>query len=263
MDLFQFDRAIVRRPAASVVNGLRAVDRGAPDFDQLGEEHLAYVEALEAAGVTVTVLPPAPAFPDAVFVEDPALVFSNGAVALRPGAASRFGEAAEMLPVLREHFANVLQLPGPGSVEGGDVLITPDKVLVGLSERTNVQGAEALMSCLNHLGLRGAIVQTPPDVLHFKSDCSMLDNETVLSTRRLAASGVFNGLRTILVPQGEEAAANALRINDRVLIGSHFHRTIDQLSGQGYSLEPLKTNEISKLDAGLSCMSLRWRSAIG
>ncbi len=260
MTIYRFDQAIVRRPAESVVNGLRAVDRGPPDVDALMDEHSAYVLALEAAGVTVTVLPPAPAYPDAVFVEDPALVFAAGAVALRPGAATRFGEVEELLPELHRRFREVIELPGPGFVEGGDVLVTPASVMIGLSERTNREGAEALIECLTHLGLQGTIVHTPSDVLHFKSDCSLLDEETVFCTRRLASSGVFADLRTVLVPDGEEAAANALRINDRVLISRRFARSIELLDRLGYSLAPLGTEEISRLDAGLSCMSLRWWS---
>jgi dimethylargininase len=98
-------------------------------------------------------------------------------------------------------------------------------------------------------------------VLHFKSDCSLLDEGTVLSTKRLAAGGVFDGLNIIYTPKGEEGAANALRINDRVLVGKAFPGTIKRLQEAGYHVVPLETSEIAKVDAGLSCMSLRWRAA--
>src|SRR5262249_50884991 len=102
--------------------------------------------------------------------------------------------------------------------------------------------------------------ETPAGVLHFKSDCSLLDEETMLSTARLAASGVFEGTRVLLVPEGEEAAANALRVNDHVLIGLDFPRTAAMLAGEGYQVVSLPTREIGKIDAGLSCMSLRWHA---
>ena len=96
-------------------------------------------------------------------------------------------------------------------------------------------------------------------MLHFKTDCSLLDDETVLSTARLAHSGVFaKDLKPLLVPPGEEAAANALRVNDVVLVGSQYPRTIDLLSQAGFKVVPLPTSQIGKIDAGLSCMSLRW-----
>ena len=95
-----FTRAIVRHPSASSVHGLRSIDRGVPDVAALRQEHRAYVAMLESLGVTVDLLPPLEAFPDSLFVEDPALVFPGAAVLLRPGAPSRLGEAAELRPAL-------------------------------------------------------------------------------------------------------------------------------------------------------------------
>ena len=256
-----FDSALVRTPARSVVRGLRGDDRGDPTYEGVLGEHQAYVAALRAAGVEVTVLPPLEAFPDSLFVEDPALVFAEGAILLRPGAASRVGEAAEIAPVLREIFGTVLELPPSGYAEGGDVLLTPKGVMIGLSARTDRAGAEALRACLGQLGRKATIVETPAGVLHFKTDCSLLDEDSVLSTRRLARSGVFDGFRQVLVPDGEEAAANALRVNDVMLVAAGFPKTIAMLDGLGYRVVPVETTEIGRIDAGLSCMSLRWRRA--
>lgn len=258
--VYAFDNAIVRRPASSVVNGLRAVDQGEPSLAGVEAEHTAYIQALEAAGVAVEVLPPLEAFPDSIFVEDPALVFPEGAVVLRPGAESRLGEAAEIAPVLRRRFERVLDLEA-GYADGGDVLTTPDRILIGLSARTDQAGAEALVSALGKFGRKAEIVATPAGVLHFKSDCSLIDGDTVLSTARLAESGVFDRLGVLIVPEGEEAAANALRVNDVVLVGANYPRTADMLARHGYTVVPLSVIEIAKIDAGLSCMSLRWHSA--
>ena len=259
--VFAFDNAIVRRPARSIVAGLRAVDVGPPSHAVVEAEHEAYVAALRAAGVSVEVLPALEDFPDSVFVEDPALVFPEGAILLRPGAASRLGETAQLAPVLRRRFDRVLELPAPGFADGGDVLVTPDTVMIGLSDRTDSVGAKALLGLLAELGRKGVVVATPPGVLHFKSDCSLLDSQTVLATRRLSVSGIFAGLEVINTPDGEEGAANALRINDRVFLGAGFPKTADLLARAGYEVVPLATAEVAKVDAGLSCMSLRWHSA--
>lgn len=256
--VYEFNSAIVRKPGSSVVQGLRADDRGNPTYEGVLAEHDAYVEALHSAGVEVTVLPALEAYPDAIFVEDPALVFPEGALLLRPGAETRAGETAEVEPILRSMFATVIDRPAQGFAEGGDVLTTPDAVMIGLSARTDRAGAEALVAGLDRLGRRGRIVETPKGVLHFKTDCSLLDEETVLATHRLAGSGFFTGLREIVVPEGEEPAANALRVNGVVFVGSDYPRTIDLLDARGYKVVPLKTSEIGKIDAGLSCMSLRW-----
>jgi dimethylargininase len=247
----------VREPAPSVVNGLRAVDRGDPTFQGVRREFDRYVVALQAAGVAVEALPALPEFPDSIFVEDTGLVFPEAAILLRPGALSRFGEVAAIAPVLRRRFDNVLELTD-GFAEGGDVLITQRQVFIGLSSRTTAGGARALAALLEGLGRRAMIVQTPTNVLHFKTDCSVLDEETILSTARLAASGVFDGYRVLLTPECEEAAANALRVNAHVLVGDRFPKTADLLSRTGYNVVALPGSEIALLDAGFSCLSLRW-----
>ena len=118
---FDFTRALVRRPGASAVNGLRAGNRPDPDLAGLCAEHAGYVAALHAAGLEVDELAPDEGFPDGLFVEDPALVFPEAAILLRPGAPSRLGEAELLRPVLTARFAQVLEL-AEGYADGGDVL---------------------------------------------------------------------------------------------------------------------------------------------
>lgn len=255
---YRFNSAIVRKPSASVVRGLRAEDHGDPDYHRLKAEHEAYIAALESVGLEVRVLPELEAFPDSVFVEDPALVFTEGAVLLRSGVPSRQGETQAVAPVLRELFDTVLELPSFCHADGGDVLTTPKAVLIGLSKRTDSAGAAALIECLETLGHRAEMVNTPEGVLHFKTECSLLDEETILVTKRMAQAEVFAKFRRIVVPEGEEPAANIVRVNDSVLVGAKYRRTIELLAQQGYSTVPVRTDEIEKIDAGLSCMSLRW-----
>lgn len=258
MQVFEFNSAIVRAVPRSVVDGLRATDTGSPDFAGVVAEHAGYVRALEGAGVAVEILPTLEAYPDSLFVEDTALVFHGAAIVLRPGAPSRRGEAAEIAPALQRRFDRVLRLE-QGCVDGGDVLTTQRGVFIGQSARTDAQGAETLIALLAEIGQRGSAVATPQDVLHFKSDCALLDEETILLTARLAASGVFEGFRLLLVPDGEEGAANAVRVNDQVLISDAYPRTAELLAKAGYKTTALATREIGKIDAGLSCLSLRWR----
>lgn len=259
MNFHAFNRAIVRTPSQSVVDGLRAVDTGAPSYEGVLAEHGAYVRALEALGVQVETLPALEAFPDSVFVEDTALVFTGAAILLNPGAPTRRGEAAEMASALTRNFDRVLRLE-QGTAEGGDVLTTPRGVFIGASARTSIGGAAALVSLLAEIGLQGIVVSTPPGVLHLKSDCSLLDDETILCTPKLAASEPFPGFRLVLTPDGEEGAANALRIGDQVLLAEAYSRTAEALGKAGYRVTTLATAEIAKIDAGLSCMSLRWRA---
>jgi dimethylargininase len=252
-----FNRAIVRTPSRSVMDGLRAVDVGAPSYEGVLAEHGAYVRTLEAAGVAVDVLPALEAFPDSVFVEDAALVFTSAAILLRPGAQTRRGEVAEIAPAIEQRFERVLRLE-QGSAEGGDVLTTSRGVFIGVSARTSKEGAAALVRLLAEIDQRGLAVATPPGVLHLKSDCALLDEDTILCTRRLASAEPFPGFRVLLTPDGEEGAANAIRVGGQILLSEGYPATAELLWREGYTVTQLATQEIAKIDAGLSCMSLRW-----
>ncbi|HEY3814258.1 MAG TPA: arginine deiminase family protein [Caulobacteraceae bacterium] len=259
MRVFDFDSAIVRLPGASVVRGLRAGGGPDPDLHAFQREHTQYIAALEAAGLQVSVLEPLEAFADSVFVEDPALVFPEGAVLLNLGADSRRGEAAALKPALEARFGQVLALEA-GFADGGDALVTPQTVYIGLSHRTDAAGAADLKRKLAMLGRDARVVETPDGVLHFKSASTLIDHETVLTIPALAGSDVFKGLRTLIVPPGEDAAACVLRVNDVVLAAAQFPRTLDLLAAHGLDVIPVPATEVVKLDAGLTCMSLRWKT---
>jgi len=261
MRVFDFDRAIVREPGRSVVDGIRSDLLAAPSYEKIAQEHARYVAALRDAGLAVDVLPPLERYPDSMFVEDPAFVLPEGAVLLRSGAASRLGESAEIADILTRHFETVLALEGEEYVDCGDVLVTPETVFIGLSKRTNRIGAEALRANLAQFGRETRITQTPDTILHFKTAVSLLSEDTVVATKAMAASGIFNGFKVVLEPDDEEPAANLLRVNDVVFVGESFPRTIDLVAKEGFRAVPLPTSEIGKLDAGLSCMSLRWQDS--
>jgi dimethylargininase len=256
--MFDYTHALVRQPAPSVVSGLRAGEGPDPDFAALLAEHDAYVAALRGLGLDVCVLAQTDAFPDSIFVEDPALVFREGAIVLNLAAATRSGEAGLIAPELESRFERVLYMQGPGHADGGDILVLPDRVLIGLSGRTDSEGAEELITLLAQLGKRGEIAETPKDVLHFKTGCSLIDEETVFALPQMVGLPVFAGLRVIAVPVGEEKAANKLRIRDAALIGDNFPKSREIIEAHGVRTIALPVEQIGLIDAGLSCMSLRW-----
>lgn len=255
---FEFSRAITRRPAGSIVNGLRATDVGTPDLNQMLADHAKYVATLRKTGADVTVLPSLEEYPDAVFVEDTALCLPQGAVLMRPGAASRLGEVDEIESAIRDAYDDVRQINGPGHIEGGDILVTGREILVGRSNRTDAAGVSELAAIVVDWGHILREVFTPPGVLHFKTDCSVLDAETILSTRRMDESGCFDGYRVLHVAEGEEAAANSIRFNQFVLCPAGFPRTAEMLSSYGYKVVEINNSECAKLDGGMSCLSLRF-----
>jgi dimethylargininase len=185
-------------------------------------------------------------------------VFEEGAILLRPGAPSRLGESEEMRHALARHFRQFLELQSDEYADGGDILVAAEIVFIGLSRRTNRVGAAGLKTKLESMGRKACIVETPAGILHFKTAASLISEEMILATRSMAGSGVFEGFRILVLPNGEEPAANALRVNDTAFVGENFPRTVERLDRHGLRVEPLPMEEISKLDASLSCMSLRW-----
>lgn len=259
--MFDYTDAIVRTPGHSVISGLRDGVGPDPDYAALLVEHLAYIDTLRSLGLAVEILPPEEQYPDSIFVEDPALVFAEGAIVLNMAAKSRAGESALIAPVLERHFERVLRMKGPGYADGGDVLVLRNRVLVGLSGRTNRQGAEELIGLLAQLGRKAEIAETPSGVLHFKTGCSLIDEETIFALPQMAGLPCFAGLRVIPVPVGEEKAANKLRIRDAALVGAHFPKSREIIEALGVRTITLDVEQIGRIDAGLSCMSLRWQKA--
>lgn len=256
---YRFTHAVTRRPAHSIIKGLRAVDTGNPDLALMQSHHADYIAALKSAGATVIELDALEDFPDSVFVEDTALCLPQGAVIMRPGAPSRLGEAAEMAPTLSKLYSQMRRIEGAESfIEGGDILVSEREILVGRSARTNAAGVAELTKLVADWGHKVRELHTPPGVLHFKTDCSLMDGETVLSTDRLAASGCFQDYKVIPVAEGEEASANAIRFNDAVLFPAGFPRTRDRLVAAGYNVTEIGNSECAKIDGGMSCLSLRF-----
>ncbi len=255
---FEFSLAITRRPAPTIAGGLRAEDIGNPDFDGMIAAHKAYVAALKSTGAEVIELDSLDAFPDAQFVEDTALCLPQGAILMRPGAPSRIGEVDQMAPTLRVCYEMVFEIKGPGHIEGGDILVTGREILVGRSDRTDAEGVAELAKITSNWGYKLREVFTPEGVLHFKTDCSLMDAETILSTRRLDASGCFEGYRVLHVADSEDAAANAIRFNNLVLMAAGFPRTAEMLDREGYEIVEIDNTDCAKLDGGMSCLSLRF-----
>ena len=256
---YRFTHAVTRKPAHSVVRGLRAIDRGTPEYGIFETEHQGYVAALRHAGLKVTTLETCEEFPDSVFIEDAALCLPEGVVMLRPGTPSRTGESAQLAPDLSAMGLHIHPHGSDGYIDGGDILVTDSAVLVGLSSRTDRAGFEWLKALLQSWDYKVMAVETPQQVLHFKSDCCVLDSSTIMATSRLAGKACFSGFRVLTVPSGEEPAANSIRVNDSLLIPDGFPETADMLVREGYSVVTVPVSQASLLDGGLSCMSLRFR----
>lgn len=250
-----FTRAICRRPSPTLARGLTTADLGAPDPSLAVAQHAAYVEALRGLGLQVTVLDPLPDFPDSHFVEDTAIVFPEVAVITRPGHPSRRGETAPMAEVLEAHRP-LERIEPPATLDGGDVLQVGRHVFVGLSARTDAAGADRLGAILAPHGYGCTPVPVPAG-LHLKSSVNEL-GDALLVTAALAGAEQLAGYEKFVVPEGEEYAANTLRINDHLLTPAGFPGTRAALDRTGRPIVELELTEMQKMDGGLTCLSLRF-----
>ncbi len=253
----KFTHDIVRIPGCSMVKGLTTSLEGQPDHDLALLQHQGYVEALKRCGLHVIILDPLENYPDSVFVEDVAICTSKCAVITNPGADSRNAETAFIEPALSKVFSNIEHIKTPGFLDGGDIMMVGDHFYIGLSARTNRAGAEELIRILSTYGFSASIIEVE-GLLHLKTGIAYLENNIMLVHEILADHPEFSPYTKIIVPPEEEYAANAIRVNDFVLLPSGYPVTADKLRRAGLKLIELPMSEFRKLDGGLSCLSLRW-----
>ncbi len=251
-----FSRAIARRPARSLGQGETTSLLGAPDHEKALKQFTAYVEALESCGLEVTVLDALEKFPDAHFVEDTAVVTPEVAVITIPGAISRQGEQTSIEPVL-SRFRKIENIQAPGTVDGGDVLMAGNRFFIGISDRTNVEGARQLGTIL---GSHGYAWDTIPvgEGLHLKSSINYVGKNTLILTAPFQHLNLFEPYNKIVLDDTETYAANTLWINDSLIMPKGFPTTKKQLSVLNQPIVELDVSEVAKMDGGLTCLSLRF-----
>ena len=253
---YSFKNAIIRQPNKSIQNGLSSQNLH-PQYEVIAEEHSSYIKAIKEAGLQIKLLESLEEYPDSIFVEDPALTYKSNIIILNPFDLSRNGERDIIKEEIKHLFDKMLFIEN-GFVEGGDILNINNHFIIGLSNRTNKLGADNLSKILQSLGATVEICKTPDDILHFKSECSIIDDDTILVSNKMAQLDYLkSNYHLIELPIGEEGAANALRINDKLLLPDGFTKAEEMLS-EKYNIIKVKVDEIAKVDAGLSCMSLRY-----
>lgn len=243
--------ALVRPPGASYRAALSS-GGAAIDVVLAQEQHAGYRHALDAAGVTVEVLAPDERYPDSCFMQDPALVIGGKAIIARPGAASRHGEEESVGALLRKRFPTV-ELTAPATLEGGDVLVLPDHVYVGRSDRTNAAGIEQL---------RAALAPLPVDeipvagLLHLLSGVTYLGRNTLLAVPQMAGRPEFAGMQVLVVAEDEAYACNVLALGEYVVAPAGYVKTIRLLETNGFTVLAVPVSEFTKADGGVTCLSL-------
>ena len=250
-------KAIIRKPDESIVNGITTAQLGKPDFTKASEQHSEYADALRKCGLDVICIEPDTQYPDSVFIEDTAVVTKNFAIITHPQPESRKGETAATEETLKKIFSSLEFIKPPGTLEGGDVMKAGSHFFVGLTNRTNKEGAKQFNDIVKKFGYTSSAVVIN-GLLHLKTGMSFLENNTLLITRKLSKHPAFKDYSKITVDSEEEYAANSLWINDTVIVPQDFPQTHGKIQRAGYHTIQLNMSEFRKLDGGLSCLSLRF-----
>ena len=245
-----FTRAVSPRLAECQLTHL---DRVPIDAAKAAEQHGAYEQVLASAGVAIVRLPELADDPDAVFVEDTALLLGDHAIITRPGAPSRIGEIGSTAEGLRDHFE--LHRVERGFIDGGDVLRIGRTIYVGLSTRTDREGIADLRRIASPLGYQ--VVETKlRDCLHLKTGATYAGDGILLFAPDCIDPSQFAGVEPVPVRPDESAAANCVRANGIVILPAGNPRTADSLRNRGFDIVEVDVSELQKAESGVTCMSL-------
>lgn len=233
---------------------LTHLDRNNIDVDQARRQHGLYEQALEACGCHVIRLPPTSDLPDAVFVEDTAVVVDEIAVITRPGAPSRRPETASVSDVLKE-LKPLARIEAPGILDGGDVLRVGRRFWVGLSSRSNQAGFEQLRRILRPFGYT-VEAATVTDCLHLKSAVTAIGDDAVLANPAWVDPGRFGASTIVEVDPSEGGGANALLVNADLIYPAEFPLTGRRLTDSGFNVVPVPASELAKAEGAVTCCSI-------
>lgn len=244
--------ALTRAISPSIVHcELTHLARTPVDLERARAQHDAYETAIAKLGCEVRRLPEAPDLPDAVFVQDTAIVFDELAIIVRPGAESRRPEVASVADALRE-FRPLQFIEPPGTLDGGDVICVDRNVWVAVSGRTNAVGVRQLSDRLRPFGyvVRGVPIS---DCLHLQSAITRVADCIMVVNRRWVDPSAFRPMEFIDVDPSEPFAANALRVGNSIIYSTAFPRTQERLEARGIRVVPVDMSELAKAEGGVTC----------
>jgi dimethylargininase len=233
---------------------LTHLERIAIDLDVARAQHRSYERALEEAGCVVQRIDADPEWPDAVFIEDTAVVLDEVAIIARPGAASRRAEIDGVERALAR-YRTATRIEPPGTLDGGDVLCIGRQILVGCSTRTNPSAVARLGSLARGFGYQVRPIAVS-GCLHLKSAVTAVTDDTLLVNREWIPDAGLDGFELIDVDPAEPFAANVLRAGDRLIHGAAFPRTRERLERRGHAVIPVELTELAKAEGAVTCCSL-------
>ncbi len=266
----KLERVLVRPPLAEDAARWQEYGwRAAPDLAAAAAEHEALCGILEAAGAEVVISRHDRGNPDAIYVYDPVLVGSEGAVLLRPGKEGRRGEPDALRASLESAGVPVAAAVGEKAfVEGGDTLWLDERtLLVGIGYRTTGSAVPALEDAFP--GVEVVAFDLPhwngaAEVLHLMSFISPLAGDLTLVYPRLAPVRLLGllaerAIQVVEVPdeEFESQAPNVLALGPRRALALEGNpETRRRMERAGVDVTVYRGDEISrKGDGGPTCLT--------
>jgi len=249
--------AVVRRVSQRFRYGLTTSNLGKPDYKAAIKQHSDYIKAMKKCGVNVKILDSDDKFPDSTFVEDTAVVNKDFVVISNLGAPSRKGEEKDIKKVMEEFYNDIKSIEKPGTLEGGDVMKVENEYFIGISKRTNKEGALQLKEILKKYDYTCSLVSLK-NVLHLKTGVAYIGDNNIIASGEFIKNPLFKNNNIIEVEEDERYATNCIRVNGYVLIAKGFKKLKASILGLGYKILEINMSEFRKMDGGLSCLSLRF-----
>jgi dimethylargininase len=265
-------RAVIVRPPGAAFRDALSTFGGHPDLDagRAEREHARFVREVATAGVRVVTLPRSRGLPDATFVSDTVVVLPAPpgsragrplVVVARPGEPSRRPEVASVLgPVLAAlGGARVHRIVAPGTLDGGDVITWGDRLAIGLSGRTNPDGATQLAEAATGAGYRPLLCPVRGR-LHLASEVSVARDTLLVGTAaglgslEAGEAGVLADMEIIRVADEEAAAANVLPLGGTTVVAAGYPGVAASLRAAGEVVVEVLLDEMIRADAGPTCL---------
>lgn len=231
------------------------------DQERAVAQHASYEQCLMELGCHVHRLPSDASMPDAVFIEDTAVVVAELAVVTRPGAASRRAETGAVAAALTAYRSRAV-IEAPGTLDGGDVLRIERTFYVGESARSNRDGIEQLGDLLAPFDYRVVPVATR-GCLHLKTAATVAAPGVVVLNPDWVDRATFGAVEIIEVDAEEPFAGNVLRVGDTTISAVAFPRTIRRLEQHGIVVRAVDMSEFAKAEGGVTCCSVIFESEEG
>ena len=219
-------------------------------------QHDQLKKILSEFGAEVIDLPELANHPNSVFTRDAALCTPEGYIELVPGIYTREAEGRWMalaLDQIGEPYAG--KIHSPGCVDGGDVVLFNKVAFIGLSGRTNKEGAQQLSTILEPMGYEPRLVSLPDSILHLDKVLMPVGPEKLIVCNNIVSGSLLDGFEFFPIDFNESSTANIICLGDNnLIVGDSNTGAIECLEKQNINVHNLAISEFVKGVGGPNCL---------